>query len=38
MHPIRKIEDCRVVQVLGGLGNPSAEAHDGVAAAADGDV
>jgi DNA-binding transcriptional regulator LsrR (DeoR family) len=27
MHPIRKIEDCRVVQVLGGLGNPSAEAH-----------
>jgi DNA-binding transcriptional regulator LsrR (DeoR family) len=27
MHPVRKIEDCRVVQVLGGLGNPSAEAH-----------
>jgi len=22
MHPVRKIEDCRVVQVLGGLGNP----------------
>jgi DNA-binding transcriptional regulator LsrR (DeoR family) len=27
MHPVRKIEGCRVVQVLGGLGNPSAEAH-----------
>ncbi|HEY5743897.1 MAG TPA: sugar-binding transcriptional regulator [Terrimicrobiaceae bacterium] len=27
MHPIRKIAGCRVVQVLGGLGNPSAEAH-----------
>ncbi len=24
---MRKIEGCRVVQVLGGLGNPSAEAH-----------
>ncbi len=28
MHPVRKIEDCRVVQVLGVLGNHSAEAHD----------
>jgi DNA-binding transcriptional regulator LsrR (DeoR family) len=27
MHPVRKIERCTVVQVLGGLGNPSAEAH-----------
>ena len=27
MHPVRKIERCRVVQVLGGLGNPAAEAH-----------
>jgi DNA-binding transcriptional regulator LsrR (DeoR family) len=27
MHPVRKIERCTVVQVLGGLGNPAAEAH-----------
>ena len=27
MHPVRKIERCKVVQVLGGLGNPAAEAH-----------
>ncbi len=27
MHPVRNIERCTVVQVLGGLGNPSAEAH-----------
>ena len=27
MHPVRKIEGCKVVQVLGGLGNPAAEAH-----------
>lgn len=27
MHPVRKIDRCRVVQVLGGLGNPAAEAH-----------
>ena len=27
MHPIRKLENCKVVQILGGLGNPSAEKH-----------
>jgi len=27
MHPLRKVERCKVVQVLGGLGNPAAEAH-----------
>jgi DNA-binding transcriptional regulator LsrR (DeoR family) len=27
MHPLRKIDRCKVVQVLGGLGNPAAEAH-----------
>jgi len=27
MHPIRKAENCLVVQMLGGVGNPSAEQH-----------
>ena len=27
MHPIRKVESCLVVQVLGGIGSPSAEQH-----------
>src|SRR6202795_1081844 len=27
MHPISKPENCRVVQMLGGVGNPSAEQH-----------
>jgi DNA-binding transcriptional regulator LsrR (DeoR family) len=27
MHPIRKLENCKVIQILGGLGNPSAEKH-----------
>jgi DNA-binding transcriptional regulator LsrR (DeoR family) len=27
MHPIRKIEKCLVVQMLGGIGSPSAEQH-----------
>ncbi|HEY0793658.1 MAG TPA: sugar-binding transcriptional regulator [Chthoniobacterales bacterium] len=27
MHPIRKAENCVVVQMLGGIGNPSAEQH-----------
>jgi DNA-binding transcriptional regulator LsrR (DeoR family) len=27
MHPVRKVENCRVVQLLGGIGSPSAEQH-----------
>jgi DNA-binding transcriptional regulator LsrR (DeoR family) len=27
MHPIRKVENCLVVQMLGGIGSPSAEQH-----------
>ena len=27
MHPIRKLENCVVVQLLGGIGSPSAEQH-----------
>ncbi|MBV9488641.1 MAG: sugar-binding transcriptional regulator [Verrucomicrobia bacterium] len=27
MHPIRKAENCLVVQMIGGIGNPSAEQH-----------
>jgi DNA-binding transcriptional regulator LsrR (DeoR family) len=27
MHPPRKVENCLVVQMLGGVGNPSAEQH-----------
>jgi DNA-binding transcriptional regulator LsrR (DeoR family) len=27
MHPVRKIQKCMVVQMLGGIGNPSAEKH-----------
>ena len=27
MHPIRKVENCLVVQLLGGIGSPSAEQH-----------
>ena len=27
MHPVRKVEDCQVVQMLGGIGSPSAEQH-----------
>jgi DNA-binding transcriptional regulator LsrR (DeoR family) len=27
MHPVRKVEDCLVVQMLGGIGSPSAEQH-----------
>ena len=27
MHPVRKIQKCTVVQMLGGIGNPSAEKH-----------
>ena len=27
MHPIRKVEKCLVVQMLGGIGSPSAEQH-----------
>lgn len=27
MHPIWKVADCQVVQVLGGVGDPSAEKH-----------
>lgn len=27
MHPLRKAENCLVVQMLGGVGNPSAEQH-----------
>ncbi|MBV9674409.1 MAG: sugar-binding transcriptional regulator [Verrucomicrobia bacterium] len=27
MHPVRKVENCLVVQILGGIGNPSAEQH-----------
>jgi DNA-binding transcriptional regulator LsrR (DeoR family) len=27
MHPIWKVADCQVVQILGGLGDPSTEAH-----------
>jgi DNA-binding transcriptional regulator LsrR (DeoR family) len=27
MHPVRKVQDCLVVQMLGGIGNPSAEQH-----------
>jgi DNA-binding transcriptional regulator LsrR (DeoR family) len=27
MHPIRKVEKCLVVQMLGGVGSPSAEQH-----------
>ena len=27
MHPIRKLENCLVVQLLGGIGSPSAEQH-----------
>jgi DNA-binding transcriptional regulator LsrR (DeoR family) len=27
MHPLRKVEKCTVVQMLGGIGNPSAEKH-----------
>ena len=27
MHPPRKVENCLVVQMLGGLGNPAAEQH-----------
>jgi DNA-binding transcriptional regulator LsrR (DeoR family) len=27
MHPVRKIQNCTVVQMLGGIGSPSAEKH-----------
>jgi len=27
MHPVRKVENCLVVQILGGIGSPSAEQH-----------
>jgi DNA-binding transcriptional regulator LsrR (DeoR family) len=27
MHPVRKLQKCTVVQLLGGIGNPSAEKH-----------
>src|SRR6516165_10240225 len=27
MHPVRKVENCLVVQMLGGIGSPSAEQH-----------
>jgi DNA-binding transcriptional regulator LsrR (DeoR family) len=27
MHPIRKVQNCLVVQLLGGIGSPSAEKH-----------
>src|SRR5262245_55688214 len=27
MHPVRKVEKCLVVQMLGGIGSPSAEQH-----------
>ena len=27
MHPIRRVENCLVVQLLGGIGSPSAEEH-----------
>ena len=27
MHPIRKVENCLIVQMLGGIGSPSAEQH-----------
>jgi DNA-binding transcriptional regulator LsrR (DeoR family) len=27
MHPIRKVENCLIVQILGGIGSPSAEQH-----------
>ncbi len=27
MHPVRKIQKCTVVQMLGGIGNPAAEKH-----------
>jgi DNA-binding transcriptional regulator LsrR (DeoR family) len=27
MHPVQKIQKCMVVQMLGGIGNPSAEQH-----------
>ena len=27
MHPVRKIQKCTVVQMLGGIGSPSAEKH-----------
>jgi DNA-binding transcriptional regulator LsrR (DeoR family) len=27
MHPVRKVENCLVVQILGGIGSPSAEPH-----------
>jgi DNA-binding transcriptional regulator LsrR (DeoR family) len=27
MHPVRKVQKCTVVQMLGGIGNPSAEKH-----------